>query len=134
MQLDNTLYAAVQIAHNLGAVAAVGAPLAALRYAASGATLRKTYALTLAAWIVQIASGAGFGFVSYFVVGELPQIDGAALVAFVAKIGCAILSMGLLLAKLSNFGQALSDKAALACLAGLGAAALLGAAILRWFS
>ncbi len=134
MQLDNALYAGVQIAHNFGAAAAVGLPLAALIYAASGTLLRNTYFLTLAGWLLQIASGAGFGVVSYFVVGELPQISGAALVAFYVKILCALLSVALLGAKLLGGARALSDRATLASLAGLGSVALFNAAILRWFS
>jgi hypothetical protein len=134
MQLDNTLYAGVQIAHNFGAVAAVGLPLAALRYAATGAALLRTYRLALAAWLVQIASGVGFGLVSHFVVGELPQISGAALAALYIKISCAAVSVLLLAALVSGRGRAIPDKAALASLAGLASLALFSAAILRWFS
>ena len=134
MQLDNTLYAGVQIAHNFGAAAAVGLPLAALSAATNAAVLRKTYLLVLAAWLVQISSGGGFGLVSYFVVGELPQISGAALVALFVKISCAVLSLVLLVTRLSGLGPAVPDKAALGSLAGLGSLALFSAAILRWFS
>jgi len=134
MQLDNALYTVVQIAHNLGAVAAVGLPLAALRYAATDALLRKTYQFTLAAWLLQIASGFGFGLVSYFVVGELPQLGGEAFVALGVKISCAALSILLLVAELLGLLRAVSDRAVLASLAGLSAVALLSAAFLRWFS
>ena len=134
MQLDNALYAVVQVAHNIGAVAAVGLPLAALVYSAQGALLRKTYLFTLAAWLLQVASGFAFGLVSYFVVGELPQLGGEAFVALCVKISCAALSILLLVAVLVGLLRALSDKAVLAGLAGLGGVALLSAAILRWFS
>jgi hypothetical protein len=134
MQLDNALYAVVQIAHNFGAAAAVALPLAALSYAATGALLRNTYILTLAAWLLQLASGLGFGLVSHFVVGELPQISGAALVAFYLKILCAVLSVVLLGAKLLGRPRALPEKPTLVGLAGLGSLALFSAAILRWFS
>ena len=96
--------------------------------------MRKTYRLALAAWLVQIASGGGFGLVSYFVVGELPQINGAALVALFVKIFCAVLSVVLLVAKLLGLAQAVPDSAALGSLAGLAPLALFSAAILRWFS
>ena len=109
-------------------------PVAALSYAAEGAVLRKTYLLALAAWLMQIASGDGFGLVSYFVVGELPQISGAALIAVFVKIFCADLSVVLLVARLLGLGQAVPDKAALGSLAGLASLALFSAAILRWFS
>jgi len=134
MQLDNTLYAGVPVAHNFGAAAAVGLPLAALSFGATGAALRTTSLLVLAAWLGQFASGASFGLVSYFVVGELPQLGGVALTAFLVKIFCAVLSVILLVAKLSSLGRAVSDKAALVSLTGLGSAALFSAAILRWFS
>ncbi len=134
MQLDNALYAVVQVAHNLGAVAAVGLPLAALVYSANESLLRKTYLFTLAAWLLQVASGFAFGLVSYFVVGELPQLGGEAFVALCVKISCAALSILLLAAVLLGLLRALSHKTILACLAGLGVVALLSAAILRWFS
>ena len=134
MQLDNALYAGVQVAHNFGAAAAVGLPLAALSYAVSEPLLRKTYFFTLAAWLLQIASGLGFGLVSNFVVGELPQIAGTALIALYLKIFCAVLSVALLSAKLLGRPRALPEKATLAALAGLGSVALFSAAILRWFS
>ena len=134
MQLDNTLYAGVQIAHNFGAAAVVGLPLAALGLKATGPTLRKIYWLALLAWLVQSASGVGFGMVSYFVVGELPEIHDLALGALCVKILCAVLSIVLLAAKLLDFDWAGTDRAALKSLAGFGSATLLSAAILRWFS
>lgn len=134
MQLDNALYAGVQIVHNFGAAAVVGLPLAALRFEATGPTLRGIYWLALLAWLAQSASGVGFGMVSYFVVGELPEIHDLALGALCVKILCAILSIVLLAAKLLKLAWAGSDRAALKRLAGLGSAALLCAAILRWFS
>lgn len=132
MQLDNALYAVAQIAHNFGAVAVVGLPLAALGFGATGDMLRRTYLLVLAGWLLQVASGVGFGLVSYFVVEELPQVSGLALGALYIKIACAALAIILLLMLLSR--PALPARLALAGLAGLGAAALFGAAVLRWFS
>jgi hypothetical protein len=134
MQLDNTLYAGVQIAHNFGATAVVGLPLAALIFGATEPTLRKIYWLALLAWLVQSASGVGFGMVSYFVVGELPEIHDLALGALCVKILCALLSVILLASKLRKFAWAGSDGVALKSLVGFGSVALLCAAILRWFS
>jgi hypothetical protein len=133
MQLDNALYACVQIAHNFGAVAAVGLPLAALRGSDAAATRRRICQLILAAWVVQFASGFGFALVSYLVVGEMPQIGGLAFVALCVKILCAALSIGLVAVLLWRRGGG-SDQRALETLAGLGALALFSAAILRWFS
>jgi hypothetical protein len=134
MQLDNALYTGVQIAHNFGAAAVVGLPLAALRFEATGPTLRRIYWLALLAWLVQSASGVGFGLVSYFVVGEQPEIHDLALGALCVKILCAILSMGLLAAKLIGLAWAGSDRTALQRLSVLGSVALFCAAVLRWFS
>jgi hypothetical protein len=131
MQLDNALYALVQIAHNFGAVAAIGLPLAALRYAVADPT--RIYRSTLAAWVVQVASGVGFGLVSYFVVEELPQISGLAFVALCVKILCAASAIALAALLLARKG-AMPDRAALMSLTALGALALFSAAILRWFS
>ncbi|ATQ66783.1 MULTISPECIES: hypothetical protein [Methylosinus] len=130
MQLDNALYALVQIVHNFGAVAAVGLPLAALRFRAAA---RDAYRRTLVAWIVQLASGFGFGLVSYFVVEELPQIGGLAFVALCVKILCAALAIAAA-ALLSWRPGVMSDATGLKALAGLGTVALFSAAILRWFS
>jgi hypothetical protein len=134
MQLENALYAGVQIAHNFGAVMVAGLPIAALWLDSVGTSLRKIVWLTLLAWLVQSASGAGFGIVSYFVVGELPEIHHLALLALGIKIICAVLAIVLLTAKLLGRVEAMSDKAILTSLAGLGSTALTCAAILRWFS
>jgi hypothetical protein len=132
VQLDNALYALAQIVHNFGAVAVVGLPLAALRFGATGDTLRRTYLFALAGWLAQVASGMGFGLVSYFIVEELPQVSGLALGALYLKIACATVAIPLLVVLLSR--PALPARAALRALAGLGATALFSAAVLRWFS
>ncbi len=49
------------VAHNFGAAAAVALPLAALHFEVTGPTLRRIYWLALFAWLVQSASGVGFG-------------------------------------------------------------------------
>lgn len=132
MQLDNALYALVQIAHNFGAVAVVGLPLAALRFGATGEPLRRILRLALAGWFVQVASGVGFWMVSFYVVEELPQVGGLASAALYVKIACAALAIALLFALLAR--RAPAGRATLASLAGFGAVALFSAAILRWFS
>jgi hypothetical protein len=134
MQLENNLYAGVQIAHKFGAAAVTGLPIAALWLELARTPLRKIAWLTLLAWLVQSTSGAGFGIVSYFVVGQLPEIHHLALAALSIKIGCAVLAIVLLAAKLLGRVEAASDKAILVSLAGLGSTALTCAAILRWFS
>jgi hypothetical protein len=134
MQLENILYAGTQIAHNFGAAAVAGLPIAALWLGPARTTFRKIALLTLFAWLVQGASGAGFGAVSFFAVGELPEIHHLALVALGVKIACAVLAIALLGFKLLGGLEAASEKATLISLAGLGSTALTCAAILRWFS
>jgi hypothetical protein len=96
MELENVLYSGVQFVHNFGAAAAIGLPVAALSLQPAPPTLRKMAWLTLAAWLAQAASGASFGAVSFFVVGELPEIHHLALGALCVKIGCAALAVTLL--------------------------------------
>jgi len=134
MQLDNALYAVAQIVHNFGATAVVGLPVAAICFKAKETTLRKIYWLTLCAWLAQAASGASFGMVSYFVVGELPEIHNLALAALYVKISCALFSIILLVAKLGQRLESVATGTLLRSLTGLGSAALFCAAILRWFS
>jgi preprotein translocase subunit Sec61beta len=96
MELENFLYARVQIAHNFGAAAVTGFSIAALWLKPGPSTLRRMAWLTLLAWLVQAASGAGFGTVSFFEEGELPQIHHLALAALSIKIFCAALAVPLL--------------------------------------
>ena len=133
MELENLLYSGVQLAHNFGAAAVVGLPAAALWLQPAQPVHRKIAWLTLAAWLTQAASGAGFGTVSFFMEGELPQIHYLALGALCTKIGCAVLAVSLLSVYLLR--RPAKQTAALWCpLAILGATALSAAAVLRWFS
>ena len=134
MQLENILYAAVQIAHNFGAAAVTGLPIAALWFAPARPPLRKMAWLTLLAWLTQGASGAGFGTVSFLMEGQLPQIHNLALAALGVKIVCAVLAIALLTISLLVRVEEASDKRVWASLAILGMTALTCAAVLRWFS
>jgi hypothetical protein len=134
MQLENILYAGVQIAHNFGAVGVAGLPIAALWLGSARTSFSKIAWLTLLAWLVQSVTGVGFGIVSYFVVGELPEIHHLAFVALGIKASCAVLAIALLSIKLLGRLEATSDEVTLIGLAGLGSTALTCAAILRWFS
>jgi hypothetical protein len=133
MELENILYAAVQIAHNFGAAAVTGLPIAALWFAPARPTLRKMAWLTLLAWVTQGASGAGFGAVSFLMEGQLPQIHSLAWAALAVKIACAVLAIALLAINLSARIEA-PDNRIWTSLAILGITALTCAAFLRWFS
>lgn len=84
---QNLAYAVVQVAHNFGALAAVGGSLAATKFA-STETRMKLATLTLSGWGIQGASGAAFGAVSYFFYHAFPDISGIAVAALFLKMGC----------------------------------------------
>jgi len=114
--------------------AVTGLPIAALWFKPAPPVLRKMAWLTLLAWLVQSASGAGFGTVSFFQEGELPQIHHLALAALCVKIACAALAVTLLTVHFLR-RTASGPGVTLWCgLAILGVTALSSAAILRWFS
>ena len=131
MELENALYSGVQIVHNFGAAAVTGLPIAALWFRPAAPVMLRMAQLVLLAWLAQAASGAGFGTVSYFEEGELPQIHHLALAALCIKILCAALAVILLsiyFLKRSSYGPSWR------VLAILGITALTCAAVLRWFS
>ena len=137
MDPQNLGYAAIQIAHNFGAACVVGAPWFALWPVRLAPAQQRPLAwLVLAAWLVQTASGIGFGAASYAFYGQFPDIHGIAIGALLIKIGCAILATVLTTAYLvrsQRWVEAARRRAWLALLA-LGAVALTAAAFLRWFS
>ena len=133
MELENVLYGGVQLVHNFGAAAVTGLPSAALWFKPAAPVLRKMAWLTLLAWLLQAASGAGFGTVSYFIEGELPEIHHLARAALYVKIACAALAIALLAGHFARRVAAPGPKL-WAGLAVLGVTALSCAAVLRWFS
>ncbi|HEY0878580.1 MAG TPA: hypothetical protein VGE10_09020 [Zeimonas sp.] len=132
--MENLVYALVQLVHNFGAVAVTAAPLAARWTArASSATLLR---LVVVAWAAQIASGASFGATSLHYYGVLPDLGDIARAALVVKVLCAAIGLVLsviLLRRGAQWAQRARERAWLV-LAMLGATALTGAAVLRWFS
>jgi hypothetical protein len=134
MDPESLLYSCVQIAHNFGAAAVTGLPIAAVWFRPAEPTLRKMAWLTLLAWCVQAASGAGFGTVSYFQEGVLPQIHHLALAALCVKIayaGLAIIGLATFFMRRTSAAPSLTVWRLLAI---LGVTALTCAAVLRWFS
>jgi hypothetical protein len=134
--MTELVYALVQAVHNLGAVAVVASPAAALGLRGRGGPLERRLAWTLLlAWGLQLASGAAFAATSYGFKGELPEVTGVALAALVVKVAAAalgfLLAAGLLrVRRLSNpRPRAFAWRACL----GLALAALLAAAPLRWY-
>lgn len=134
MGLEDSLYSGVQAVHNFGAAAVTGLPIAALWFKPATPALYKVAWLVLLAWLVQAASGAGFGTISYFEEGELPQIHHIALAALCLKIACAALAVTLLGVHFLRRPAVGPGVAVWRSLAVLGATALTSAAVLRWFS
>jgi len=134
--MTELVYALVQAVHNLGAVAVVATPAAALVFQVRGGGLERRLAWTLLlAWGVQAASGAGFAAASYGLKGQLPEIAGVALYALVVKLfatfaGFALAATLLWVRRLSSLR---SRAVAWAACLGLAVAALLAAAPLRWY-
>jgi hypothetical protein len=132
---QNLAYAVVQVAHNFGAMAAVGGSLAAVKFR-SLETRAKLARLALVGWITQGASGAAFGAVSYYFYRQLPELSEIAIAALIIKMACVaagIALLGVYLLRGKHWGDAASRKACLSSLA-LAVTALSAAAFLRWFS
>jgi hypothetical protein len=137
MPFENLAYALTQVLHNFGAVAVVGGPAFALWLPALPPARERALAWLVAlGWAVQIASGTGFGAVSYYYYGQLPDIHGIAVVALTIKIACAAAGITLATMRLlreERWNEA-RRKFTWRALAALGATALFAAAFLRWFS
>lgn len=137
MDPQNLAYALVQLAHNFGAVAVTGGAVA------GWLTLRRGAApaaglpwLVLAGWLLQAASGAGFGAISHAYYGQFPDLHGIAVAALAVKLSsaAAALLLSLLLLRFADAWPAARRQLAWAALAVLAATALSAAAFLRWFA
>ncbi len=137
MDLQSLAYALTQVAHNLGAVAVSGgAVLGYWPQPASPRVRRRLAWLILLGWMVQGASGAAFGAISYAYYGQFPDIHGIALIALYLKIACAAGGF-LLTAMLLRYQGKWSERRLHRAWIGLillGVTALVAAAFLRWFS
>jgi hypothetical protein len=132
---QNLGYATIQIAHNFGAMAAVGGSL-------SGAILKHIAArrnlawLALAGWGTQALSGAAFGAASYYFYRKLPDISGTAEDALMVKMACVATGLALLGAYLV-WGESWTERkrnGVWYVSTALAIIALSAAAVLRWFS
>ncbi|MDP2880897.1 MAG: hypothetical protein Q8N89_04865 [Azonexus sp.] len=137
MDTQNLSYALVQLAHNFGAVAVTGGAVAGWLAQRSDALPPSALVwLVLAGWIVQTASGAGFGLISLAYYGQFPDLHGVAVAALVVKLSCATaaLILSMLLLKFAGAWSAARRCNAWSLLVGLAATALSAAAFLRWFA
>jgi hypothetical protein len=132
---QNLIYASVQVVHNFGAVAVVGGSLSAL-WLHEPAARKRLAMMSLAGWLIQAASGATFGMVTFHYHRQLPDISGVAANALGIKMMCAILAILLLASYLqrAEHWQAKSRDRTWIAASLLGMSALSAAAFLRWFS
>jgi hypothetical protein len=87
---QNLAYALVQLAHNFGAVAVTGGAVAGwLRQRHGLAPAAGLIWLVLAGWLLQAASGASFGLISFAWYGQFPDLHGIAVAALMIKLSCA---------------------------------------------
>jgi hypothetical protein len=134
---ENLAYALTQVLHNFGAVAVTGGAAFACwaPHLPSDREMRLARLVALG-WVVQIASGVGFGTVSYYHYGRLPEIHGVAAAALAIKMTCAVagLAFAVILRSRGERWNASRRRTSWVALAALAATALAAAAFLRWYS
>lgn len=137
MDLQNLAYALTQVVHNFGAVAVVGGTIFARWPQAATLVARRrfTWAI-LVGWLMQGASGAGFGAISFAYYGQFPDIHGIALVALFLKMACALggLVLSVVILRYQHVWPEQRLHAVWNVLLLLAVTALTAAAFLRWFS
>jgi len=129
---QNFAYAAIQVAHNLGAVTTVGSSLAGV-LTGNNAIRSSLVRLLLAGWTIQVISGIAFGATSFYFYGHLPDIGGSALLALYVKIFCVVAGFFVVGAALTAPPEK-STAWMWPVSAALAITALTAAAFLRWFS
>lgn len=133
--MTNLIYALLQIVHNFGAAAVVSGPLFVYWLGRDNYVIQRRLAwLVIFGAMAQISSGIGFGLVSYFFKGHLPELEGVALIALLIKLFCVVSSPALILRYVlaAQAGSQRQNNAWLTALA-LGSTALTAAAFLRWY-
>lgn len=133
--VQNLSYAAIQVVHNLGAVAVVGGSLIALKWH-ERAMRRKLAQLVLVGWLTQAASGATFGLTTFYFYHALPDISGIATYALGIKMLCATLGILMLAAYLWMGERWKEQRLERVWISSsvLAVTAISSAAFLRWFS
>jgi hypothetical protein len=134
--VTNLIYTLLQIAHNFGAAVVVGGPACAYWLGRDNYALQRRMAwLVVFGAAAQLASGIGFGLASQFIKGELPELEGVALIALIIKIICVTASLALMLRYLFSATTTEPRRRARVWLVTfvLGSSALAAAACLRWY-
>ena len=133
LDYQNLAYAITQIVHNFGALTVVGCSVYA--FLCRDAQVQRQLARpVLAGWLVQAASGAAFGGISYYYYASFPDIHGIAVAALDVKIICAVLGSALAVWLLRARSTDASRRYSWLTMCGMGVLALSSAAVLRWFS
>ena len=135
--LQNLIYALIQVVHNFGAVFVIGLSVYGIGWLRRELPIQRRLAMWLAvAWAVQVAGGVAFGATSYFFYGHFPDIHGIAIDALSVKIACASggLLISLLYFELGPRGWFRNSIPVWVVSLVLGCTALTAAAFLRWFS
>jgi hypothetical protein len=131
---QNLSYAAIQVVHNFGAVAATGGSLAALALRTSGAR-KRLVKIVAGGWAVQAVSGALFGAASYSFYQKLPDIEGPAQDALYVKMTCVATALILFATYFMRSDRSSGTPNSLWVGSSvLAVIALTSAAVLRWFS
>lgn len=136
MDPQNLAYALTQVVHNFGAVAVVGGTiLGSWPQPAAPRGQRRLAWVILAGWLLQAASGLGFGAISFAYYGQFPDLHGIARAALFLKMGCATggIVVTAMLLRQQQWSSGLRERA-WTLLILLGIVALTAAAFLRWFS
>ncbi len=82
----NLVYSVIQLLHNLGAATVIAAPMTAWGIKPDAtATEYQFAAVTGLGWTVQLLSGVSFGIASYYIKGQLPEVEGVALAALFVR-------------------------------------------------
>lgn len=134
--MTNFIYTLLQIVHNFGAAMVVGSPAVGYWLGRGDTSIQRRLAwLTVVGAVVQIGSGIGFGLASQFIKGQLPEIEGVALVALLVKLFCvaAIVFLMLRYVITTASGEMPRQRRIWLVTLILGGVALAAAAFLRWY-
>lgn len=134
--MTSFIYTLLQIVHNFGAAMVVGSPAVGYWLGRGDTTLPRRLAwLTVVGAVAQMGSGIGFGLASRFIKGQLPEIEGVALVALLVKLFCvaAIVALMLRYVLTAASGEMPRQRRMWLATLILGTIALAAAAFLRWY-
>ena len=133
--MENLIYTWIQIAHNFGAVAVVGSPAVGWWLERKKIVANRLALLALLGWFVQGATGIGFAITSYSLKGAVPEVTGIALGALLVKVSATVIGFlaAAILWKKSPQWFVRRKMLVWQIMFAFSIAALMGAAVLRWY-